>query len=577
MAFESGLIQASGEKRFRRTDKFIKSRITQKQGNAEEGLNPVEHIEYHFNGTDDDYTQIQSAAPNTSENLNLPDGTDGGPCETSPASITINNVNNLMCDPPTATLNAGYNQYTGLQFVRAVETPAECAFNLMRMKHLQRYVKGVRKSFPREMDVAYCRKLEELSIAYGRTNSVETCGNLLLGNGSFPAIPTGTADFGTYLQHAEALRGNGWTGPVIYGIGHSSLMNMMRNHKLQSGLELKSSPFTVDDMALNSVPGDLVVIGDVGFKILETPTRGYMEKIGTSSARFVRVDPRKLQPGSGAGITAEYDANYQNAWINIDGQEHPMVELSPFIHPMAASVRPFALKQIPSVPIDGRFNMEVKVIRGAFIECNKDDSKFAFRARHFFKFVPEDPRLMGMIAHRYAPYQRYHHTVPECEIAVETIDVTGPTLCPPLDNACCDVVNGSDPTSARPVTPTASDPAPTNGAGEIITQCEVLVTPGETTVRMCAERRGGSSGAASIQADTSNDTALAGTNYTAVVAEVLSWADGEFGIKCFDIAIIIVPADTVDKQFFVDWTSVTGASAASDMCTQSTVIIQPTP
>lgn len=574
LAFESGLIQAHGEKIFRRTDSFVKSRITQKQGNAEEGLNPREHIEYHFNGLTTDYTQVQSAAANTTANVELPDACVPG--QTNTTSLTINNVNNLMCDLPTSVLNAGYNQYTGLQFGAAVETPPECAFNLMRMKHLSFYVGGVRKSFPREMNVAYNHKLEQLAIQFGRTNSVETCGELLVGNGAIPAIPTGTADFGTFMQHAELLRGNGWTGAIVYSIGHSSLQNMIRNHKVASGLTLDSRPFTTDDMLLNKVPGDLVMIGDIGFKISQTPTRGYIENTGASAGEFIRIDPRVLQAGTGAGTTAEYDTNYQRAYIDCNGQQHKIIELSFFIHPDAAHVQPFAAKQIPGVPIDGRFNMEVKLINGAHIECNKDNFKFLFRALHYFKFVPTDPRLLGAIAHCYAPYRRYHHVPAVCDTAAELLSITGPALDNPLDNACCDVVGGADPAVERPVQPTASDPNPANVAGEFVTQCEVDVVPGATTVQVCVERRNGSLGAASITYATADGTAVQPTNYTAVGATVLSWAALESGVKCFNLTIVPVPADTVTKTFTVAYTTLVGATAISGMCTSSNINILPT-
>lgn len=574
MAYESGLIQAHGEKRFRRTDNFIKSRIRQKQGNAEEGLDPREHIEYHFNGIDTNYTQIQSLAPNTTANVELPDRCEPG--TTNTASLTINNVNNLMCDPPTSVLNAGYNQYSGLQFVSAVETPPECVFNLMRMKHLGMYVSGVRKSFPREMDVAYARKLEELAIQYGRNNSSETCGNLLTGNGFLPAEPTGTASYGTYLQHAELLRGNGWDGPIVYSIGHSSLQSMILNEKKATGLYLESKPFTTGDIVLDAVPGETVMIGGIGFKISQTPTRGYIEKVGADAGKFVRIDPRMLQAGSGAGTTAEYDSNYQNAYITCDGQQHKMVELSYFIHPSAAHVQPFALKQIPGVNINGRFNMEVRLIDGAFLECNKDNSKFLFRARHFFKFVPTDPRLLGAISHCYAPYKRYEHTPDECNIAVETLNISGPALVEPLDNACCDVAAGSDPTQTRPVAPTAAVPDPDNVVGEFVTTCDVDVAPGATSVTIYVERRGGSLGAASIDFATVDGTAVQPTNYTAIASTTLSWADKEHGLKSYTVTIVPVPADVVKKTFTVAYSTLVGATAVAGMCTSTSVDILPT-
>lgn len=574
LAFESNLIQGFGEKEFRRVDTYIKSRIPSKQGNANEGLNPIEHIEYHFSGEDDAYTTIQSLAPNAVTN-NFPLRESGAcdPCEGNPTDLTLNNVNNLMCDPPTSTLHAGYNTYQGTQKVRAVMTEPMCAFNLMRMKHLGPYTAGVRKSFPKEMNVSYCKALESDVIDFGQSNTTtDANAQLKIGNGFIPGAPAGTADFGTFEQHAEFLRGSGWTGPIVYAIGHSSLQAMLLNHKVATGQDLNTRAFTTDDMRLNAAPGDMVQIGDIAFKILMNPPRGYITQEGTSTYKFNRVDPRKLQAGNGAGITAEYDAQWQNAWIQCEGRSYQMIELSYFIHPDACYTQPFAMAQVPGVPVDTRFNMEVRVVRGAYLDCNVDDNKFALRARHFYKFVPHDPRLMGVVAHVYSPYQRFHHAPPDCDLESEVLEVGSADLCPPKDNACCDVEAGADPTAPRCVEPTADDPDPTNGAGFIRAECTVATVAGATTVTICAERYGGCSGAASIQADTSDGTATAPTNYTAVVAEVLNWADGEQGMKCFDVTGLANTSGG-DLVFDVDWTSVTGAAADPDLCTTTNVTV----
>ena len=571
LAFEEGLIQGFGEKAFQRVDSFTKSRIPSRPGNANEGVDPIEHIEYHFTGEDDAYTEIQSGAPNVTESHDLRTGGACDPCDGTATNLTLNDVNNLMCDPPTSTLHAGFNTYTGLQKVRAVQTEPMCAFNLMRMKHLGPYTAGIRKSFPTEMNTSYVKALEADVINFGLANSTtDANAQLKIGAGFIPGEPAGSADFGTFQQHAEYLRGSGWTGPVIYGIGHSSLQAMVLNHKVSSGLDLNSRPFTVEDMRLNAAPGDLVQIGDIAFKILMNPPRGYVTQEGTGTYKFNRVDPRILQAGSGAGITAEYDAQFQNAWITCGGRSYKMIELSYAIHPDACYTQPFAVAQVPGVPVDTRFNMEVKIVRGAFLDCNVDDNKFVMRARHFYKFVPHDPRLMGAVAHCYSPYQRFHHAPVECDLTTEVLEVGSATLCPPKDNACCDVEAGADPTAARCIEPTASDPSPTPAEGFIRAECVVDVVQGATEVTIIAERYDGCLSQATIQADTADGTATAGVDYTAVVAEVLTWAAGESGVKSFTVTLA---GNTAGGTFDVDWTSVTGAALSADFCTPTVVTI----
>jgi len=68
--------------------------------------------------------------------------------------------------------------------------------------------------------------------------------------------------------------------------------------------------------------------------------------------------------------------------------------------------------------------------------------------------------------------------------------------------------------------------------------CGTILTDTDVgTLRICVERTGGVYGTAEVQVDSGDDTATAGTDYTAIVAEVLQWADGEGGVKCFDVTI----------------------------------------
>ena len=88
-------------------------------------------------------------------------------------------------------------------------------------------------------------------------------------------------------------------------------------------------------------------------------------------------------------------------------------------------------------------------------------------------------------------------------------------------------------------TPTEDEPCPANSTGIIkVVNCGPIQTDTDVgTVTVAIERFGGDSGAASVEYDTANGTATAGVDYTAIVAEVVNWADGESGIQYVEITI----------------------------------------
>lgn len=80
-----------------------------------------------------------------------------------------------------------------------------------------------------------------------------------------------------------------------------------------------------------------------------------------------------------------------------------------------------------------------------------------------------------------------------------------------------------------------------------------------TSLTVSVARLGSLTGAASIDANAVNGTALSGTHYTDTPA-TLSWADGEGGAKTFDVTIINVGGAGGDKIFYVDLTAPVGGT-----------------
>ncbi len=63
------------------------------------------------------------------------------------------------------------------------------------------------------------------------------------------------------------------------------------------------------------------------------------------------------------------------------------------------------------------------------------------------------------------------------------------------------------------------------------------VRENEGLATISVQRSGGSDGAVSVTASTSDGSANSGVDYTSATSTLLNWADGEAGIKTFDIAI----------------------------------------
>ena len=87
-------------------------------------------------------------------------------------------------------------------------------------------------------------------------------------------------------------------------------------------------------------------------------------------------------------------------------------------------------------------------------------------------------------------------------------------------------------------------------------------------MRVCVERVAGYFGAASVAYTTTAGTATAGSDYT-TTAGTLEWADGEGGLKCFDVPILA--AATSEQDFTIGLDTFVGAAEGD--CSEVTVTI----
>lgn len=81
------------------------------------------------------------------------------------------------------------------------------------------------------------------------------------------------------------------------------------------------------------------------------------------------------------------------------------------------------------------------------------------------------------------------------------------------------------------------------------------------TVDIQLSRTGGSVGAVSVLLDSSNGTALVGSDYTALVNQLVSWADGESGVKTIQLALTDDDFLEPDETVLLALSNVSGGAA----------------
>lgn len=111
-----------------------------------------------------------------------------------------------------------------------------------------------------------------------------------------------------------------------------------------------------------------------------------------------------------------------------------------------------------------------------------------------------------------------------------------------------------------------------SGAGALgILRAEYTVEEGAGSVAITLRRTEGKAGAVSVDYATSDDTAVAGSDYTAV-SGTANWADGDYAPKVINAPITIDTDPEEEKQFFFTLSNPTGGATLGEI-TQATVRI----
>lgn len=480
---------------------------------------------------------------------------------------TVNRTGAYGCDLPGQEIEGGFDVFSHELKGKAFETGWVCALDLLLKEAYNPYLEGLQKGLKREAIKHHGWALERDVINLAKYNTASVDG-FIYENGRFPAAPTGGALYETFARQFALLQAEGWTGPkVVRGISREAFEFMRITYRSQKGYEVHVGP---SSMETDSLPegANAVEWNGINWIISDFPTRGYLRTNGDGTQTFVPVRPTQTRPGTGGGIVPDINPDYYNCRTFCDGISRELFEVAYVVHKDFAKVLSFSMPTVGGKSWSGQlFNLDLRLIDGPdvtnrFGVSNLDNFKFFVRALHAYSFEPGDPELAGAVIYRASPYNP-NAVAPTCTTpaAGNAIDFApafpqqhdGTQYCGDNNAPVCDL-------ASYPVVPgTQTAPCPGTDEEGLIkwVDCGPVTTDGGTVLRLCVERINGFNGPATIQVDTANGSATSGSDYTAIVAQILSWQDGEGGQKCVDVTIL--DAQTAEQDFFVNLSAVTGA------------------
>jgi hypothetical protein len=538
IAAESGNIQGMAEKYIMTTNDYAKQRIGVATFDPSEGEDPVK-VRYSTT-IPDDAPYVDLLINGKEEGSMTVPGCDGEP---DALTAMIDKRGAFGCNIPGSTIYNGYDEFYRTLKGKAWETDPVCVMDLMLKKHTPSYIRMLRGDLPKRAMEQFNRSLVRNVIAGAKYNTAVT-GALTFAQGVFPNVPTGVLDIGYLKRVRTILNAEGWNDmPFEVQVSRESLSAAIQNYKADYNLQINTTPVANDKIGLEGL--DVVEFEGIRFILTDLPTRGYLLPTPAGFELHI-VNPTKHRAGTGGGVVPEVDNDYYNCFHTCNGQTYPLYEVGLFIHPKAATRESFAPPQMANKSFSRNlFNFEVKMIDGAYIENNVDNFKFYFRLLHAYAFESLNPELMGAIIYQVQPDLINVHAAvcsPEgTAISIPVAEPSGPQTDPGVEDEC--VACGDEVVSNIEPLPTEDDTCPEVSTGILaLVSCGPVITDKDVgTMLVGVERIGGSDGAASVEFDTSDPggggSATAGVDYTAIVAEVVNWADGENGVKYVEITI----------------------------------------
>ena len=557
IAREVGNIQGMTERFLAESHDYLINKIAQRTYDNNAGEDPITNVRYSTAPIEErEYVPIlvQGAEDGT-----MPART----CNGQEADFDVNGVNRrgaYGCNLPGQTLHGGYDVFGRILNGKAYETDVMCALDLITQEHTQAYIAMLRRDLPKRAVEQFGYSLERNVIDYARYNT-SCIGGFVTQSGAFPAAPQGTLDVGVVRRVFQLMEAQGWTGAREVTTSHAAFEVMRQNYKKNTGLELQSSLVSSETQYLDA---DTTVVDWAGIRwvLKKTPTRGWL-RTTNEGLEFVPVRPIKARAGTGGGVVSDVNEDYFDCYTYCDGERHEIFELGFYIHEKACFREAFAVPQVGDKRFSNMlFNFEVRMIEGAYIDCNEDNLKWFFRMLHAYGFQSHNPELMGAVIYRVQPDIIYVDT-PVCNRADDSGDpvIMAPAL-PQQHNDCsyADLTDDCSDDISQAVLPQPDpdeDVDPVAGNLRFV-NTDIITETDAGTLKVWVERIGGVLGAATATVNSANGTAVTGTDFTTPGATVLSWADGEAGRKA--VSIPILPGGDGDKAFTVVKSAATGAT-----------------
>jgi len=483
----------------------------------------------------------------------------------------INDFDDNACHGQTVIdYSQGFRERGAKYFENALITPVKCVreFDRMAPRQIRAYFEGMRNQFTRYGVDNFAENLTNMVIRYGEANaSVVAANRFELTTGGFSAPPAYRMTI-SFLQSyrrriMQLKRGRGKDVSDNWLLEVEMPEQDWVDAVIKDGIERNPTGTVYNTTILTDELGKLKgrnysVYGGIKCYFNEEPIRGYFRLSGTGISRFVRVLPTINVVGEDGGVVSDYNYQYDNDSITIDGITYPMVTM--MLHVDPDSFERMGLEK-PIKPVgegNDSLNYNVKVVDGAYLDCNLHNDKFQLVGRHEFLLKLTYPEFSGGLVYRHGRRADYVlSVVPRIETSNATttafeqqfreqdIDACSQATC-----AQCDQVAGAD---LQCVDTAGNSVLTLSPAG-----ANTAFVPGvNTSVTLEVLRTGTTGGAVTVAYATSDGTATAASDYTAV-SGTLTWEAGDASPK--SITIPFLAAATDGQTVVVTISGATGAT-----------------
>lgn len=467
----------------------------------------------------------------------------------------------------------GFKTMTTKDYELPMSTKEVCARDYISKgaAHVAGYFRGLKKAFTEYGRDNFEANLMNLVIANGGANvSVLGANEFRVTAGGFIAPPKNRMSIHLLRQlRRYYIRENGVdeTGYLEIEMPRDDWFDAVKEDQIRrygtgTGITLNTNFF--DDKRGNLLGREFGTYDGIRCVFNELPVRGYFKPSGQSVSGevfhdFVRVYHWKNQVNEDGGLSAEPNHSYDEPYIYVDGIRYEMVTFAFVIN--AKSFKRYGLgaakKYMGNTPVGQNFDM--RVLDGAYLDCNDYDDKFKIVSRHAFRFKVMKPELSGAVAYRHSRPEGY-------VIAPESVDMVepeaafaGPENYEKCEAGTCDKSNCG----------CAGMDADSNGdcvADGTLSQVELepavearVVYFGETfSAEIEVARKGNSNGAGTVDYTFTDGTAENGTHFNGVDGTI-SFADGEYGSIAIPFEVIGAIDPATLATFTITLSNPTGA------------------